>query len=344
MERGLFAPTKQALAWNRLTMNLGLMAWLAIGIAVCGLLSFSFVRNLGIIRSVPQEFINKPAITGEISADTAYLERFKISIQKIEEKNRSWWMPSFGLTESRKVEKLLKSQYCRAYDSMVLKPYDTQLASGVVNVSASGDEALVGRYAIYIVSRMIMVRTKLSGDLNAEDMPKYVLSIPEATSADESKKVSELYFWRLFWEDDNTVLEKEMKTMKSLFEVILKNRQDMHWVTGWVNQRYPQFAVTLKSFWGGSNPVHEDIMVLPAFTAEGKKQLDLFLSDMEAAVSDPVLITSRKAELVNWYRSSYLQAWHDFASSFALGQDRLKSYEEYKMGRRKWGTAGRILP
>ena len=53
-DRGLFAPTQRTLEWSRLTRNLGLVAWLAVAIAICGLLSFSFARNLMIMREVDQ--------------------------------------------------------------------------------------------------------------------------------------------------------------------------------------------------------------------------------------------------------------------------------------------------
>jgi type VI secretion system protein ImpL len=342
-ERGLFAPTKQAIAWNRLTKNLGLMAWLAIGIAICGLLSFSFVRNLGIIRGVPAEFLNKPVIKGEMTADSAYMEKFKNSILVIEKKNSSWWMPSFGLTESRDVEKLLKKQYCRTYDAALLKPYDRQLSATVTNISVSGSESVIGLYAIHIVSRMIMVRNRLNNDLGPDDAQTYKLSAPGTDNPEAAKKLMGLYFWRLVWEEDKTVLDSEMRNLKSLLEIILKNRQDLHWVTGWVNEMYPDYTVTLKSFWGGSNPVYEDVQVVPAFTAEGKKQLDLFLADMETAVSDPGLITSRKQEFVSWYKTAYLEAWHNFGLVFSQGTERLKGQEEWKLAAQKMGGAGPYL-
>ncbi|MBW1900772.1 MAG: hypothetical protein JRJ20_03965 [Deltaproteobacteria bacterium] len=45
-DRRLFVPTQRSLHWNRLTKNMGLTSWVAIIIALCGLLSFSFVKNL----------------------------------------------------------------------------------------------------------------------------------------------------------------------------------------------------------------------------------------------------------------------------------------------------------
>jgi type VI secretion system protein ImpL len=49
-DRGLFAPTQRTLDWSRLSQHLGLAAWLAVAIAICGLLSFAFAKNLMIMR------------------------------------------------------------------------------------------------------------------------------------------------------------------------------------------------------------------------------------------------------------------------------------------------------
>jgi len=45
-DRGLFTKTRKGEAWTRLTRNIGFAAWSALIIAACGILSFSFVKNL----------------------------------------------------------------------------------------------------------------------------------------------------------------------------------------------------------------------------------------------------------------------------------------------------------
>ena len=45
-DRGLFTVTQKTLEWRRLTRNLGFTSWVAIIVSLCGLLSFSFFKNL----------------------------------------------------------------------------------------------------------------------------------------------------------------------------------------------------------------------------------------------------------------------------------------------------------
>jgi type VI secretion system protein ImpL len=92
-DRGLFAPTQRALNWSRLTKNLGLTSWLAVGIAVCGLLSYAFVKNLRTIGDIAEEFPRLPVLEGEIYTDIYTMERFRKAIITVAERNRGWWIP-----------------------------------------------------------------------------------------------------------------------------------------------------------------------------------------------------------------------------------------------------------
>ncbi|MCL5966157.1 MAG: type VI secretion system protein ImpL, partial [Deltaproteobacteria bacterium] len=103
-DRKLFAPTKRALEWGMLTRNLGVTAWVVLGIALCGLLSFSFVKNLRIVRDISRDFEKPVALRGEMLSDLMTMDRFKEGILKVEERNGNWWIPRFGLNESRLVE------------------------------------------------------------------------------------------------------------------------------------------------------------------------------------------------------------------------------------------------
>ena len=104
-DRNLLTPTKRALEWSALTGNLGLTAWIVLCVALCGLLSFSFVKNLRTIGGVSAEFQKMPVLRGEIAADLTASDHFRQGILKVEEQNRNWWIPRFGLRESLHVEK-----------------------------------------------------------------------------------------------------------------------------------------------------------------------------------------------------------------------------------------------
>ena len=107
-DRKLFAPTQRAIEWSRLTRNLGLTSWVAVAIAVCGLLSFSFVKNLSTLRVVSREFSKPPVLQGDVVSDVVIMDHFRQAIIKVEKQNSNWWIPRFGLNESKDVEGRLK--------------------------------------------------------------------------------------------------------------------------------------------------------------------------------------------------------------------------------------------
>jgi len=86
-DRRLFAPTRRAIEWNRLTRNLGLTAWVAVAIAVCGLLSFSFVKNLKTLRHVSHEFSKPIVFEGNVLSDVVKMDHFRNAILNSEDTN-----------------------------------------------------------------------------------------------------------------------------------------------------------------------------------------------------------------------------------------------------------------
>jgi len=328
-ERGLFAPTKQAMAWNKLTLNLGLLAWVAIGIAVCGLLSFSFVKNMGIIRSVPAEFSRPIELKNDLSADLTTMERYRQAILKVEQKNGSWWIPRLGLTESRGVESTLKQNFCKLFDTRFLAFSDKQLAFEIRNLAPA--DPRVGAYIVHLINRLGLIKARL-GD---EDIEK-ALAQPRATLAlagqdrQAAKVFMDLYAYRLRWDEDRPGLEKEAAQLESLLAEALGKGGDLTWIPTWINANPALTPVTLAAFWGGSQPLSEDIRIAPAYTLAGKEQIERLLADLEASLSDPGMFAARKAEFLAWYRGAYLDAWHGFGMNFNKGLSTLKGKEEWR--------------
>ncbi|MEN6475680.1 MAG: type VI secretion protein IcmF/TssM N-terminal domain-containing protein [Syntrophaceae bacterium] len=328
-ERGLFAPTKQAMAWNKLTLNLGLLAWVAIGIALCGLLSFSFVKNMGIIRGIPAEFARPIELKNDLSADLTTMERYRQAILKVEQKNGSWWIPRLGLTESRGVESTLKQNYSRLFDTRFLAFSDKQLALEIRNLAPA--DPRMGEYIVHLIYRLNLLKARL-GD---EDLEK-ALAQPRATLAlagqdrQDATLFTDLYAYRLRWDEDRPGLEKEAAQLERLLSEALAKGGDLTWIPTWINANPALAPVTLNAFWGGSQALGEDIRIAPAYTLAGKQQIDRLLTDLEATLSNPGTFAARKAEFLTGYRDAYLDAWHGFGLNFNKGIATLKGREEWR--------------
>ncbi len=328
-ERSLFAPTRRALAWDRLTLNLGLLAWVAIGIAICGMLSFSFVKNLGIMRGFPSEFTRAVQLRGDMGADLDTMNRYKAAVIRVHDRNESWWIPRLGLTQSRDAEDRLKRNFCRLFDERFLALYDRQLSVDIRSIAPA--DTRLGEYIVYLVHRINLLKARLNGeDLSALTGRPIVALTSAGQSAQGAKTFMQLYSYRLLWEEDVETLKKENAYLEGLLAQAMDKAQNLEWIASWINSSSPGAAVTLKGFWGGSIDAASEIRVEPAFTLVGKAQADGFLLDLESALTNPASIAARKAEFVSWYSRTYVEAWHAFGLGFGRGMERLGTSREWR--------------
>jgi type VI secretion system protein ImpL len=328
-ERGLFAPTKRAMAWERLTLNLGLLAWVAIGVAVCGLLSFSFVKNLGIIRGVPTEFTRPVALQGELGSDLKTMDRFRAAILAVQGRNESGWIPRLGLGESRDVEEQLKKNFCTLFDARFLSIHDKRLAVEIRSIP--GDDVRIGEYIVAMVHRITLLKARLAGeDMEALLERPTVVFTAAGQDPDGAKRFMAQYASRLQWESDEEILKKEVATLDALLTEAIAKSPNFNWIPAWVNTGLQNKAVTLREFWGGSLPAAEEVRVDAAFTTDGKSVIDAFFLDLESALANPASIASRKAEFLAWYTDAYAEAWHAFSLGFPRGMERLRGSAEWR--------------
>jgi type VI secretion system protein ImpL len=337
-DRGLFAPTRRALEWSRLTRNLGLTAWVAVGVAICGLLSFSFVKNLKTLREASHEFSKPPVLQGDILTDVIIMDHFCQAILKVREENLDWWIPRFGLNESKEVEIQLKDKYCRQFQGAFLVSFDKEMANRMTNFSGSTPDEVIARYVAHLVRRINLLHARLEGEtfetLQTKPQPSYE---PVLVTADQKpipeirEKLANLYLYYLVWGSDSTGLNQEMNDLQVWLKHILTLQgANLRWLVSLVNANESLAPVTPADFWGGSVPVSDETSVLPGFTRKGKEQIDSFVNEMESALPDALIIAGQKLEFQAWYRDSYFEAWRDFGVVFPKGVERLKGREEWQ--------------
>ena len=339
-DRGLFAPTMRALEWSRLTRNLGLASYVAIVVAICGLLSFSFVKNLRTLREVANEFAKPPVLQGRILDDVLTMGRFQQAILRVNERNSNWWVPRFGLKESLKLEEALKDKYCNQFRSGFLASFDDQLARTMGTFSASTPPEVIGQHVVHLVRRINLLKARLEGQgldgLSAKPQPAYepiVAQADRAVAADVKDLFGKLYLYYLAWRSDTNQVNKELVDLQRYLTFIVTSKSpSLYWVVAWTNGQEGLSPFTLARFWEGSGPVAEPNPVAPAFSREGKARIDAVLQELDAALPEPgpPMIAKQKAEFLAWYRKSYFQAWHDFAVSFPKGVGRLANRDEWK--------------
>ena len=340
-DRGLFTLTARGAQWLRLTKSLGFASFVAIVIAFCGLLSFSFVKNLNTLKQVTSEFATPGILQGELLADTIALERFNNSILDVEKQNQNWWIPRFGLTESLDVETRLKEKYCTLVRSRFIDPLDKKRADTMAYYTDSPTEnrSRIDNM-VHLARRINLIRARLSGEtmeaLSQRPQPDYRgvdLNLGQAVLEEVRQKLKHLYLYTLIWRTDTQELNMEMNDLqKWLVRILTLEGTSMNWLADWANSQEALSAYTMDAFWGGK-PLKDDkaVNVQPAFTLKGKESIDGLVKEIEEALTDPLVIATKKRDFYTWYTAKYLNAWHNFIKAFPSGKDRLSTKNQWKI-------------
>jgi type VI secretion system protein ImpL len=343
-DRGLFAPTRRALEWRSLTRNLGLTSWVILGVALCGLLSFSFVYNLKLLREV-SHMAKLPPAKGEILEDLDSMDRFRQSILALEDQKRKLWM-RFGLDESEKVEMGLKAKYGSQFRSRFLEPLDRQTGTAFMGLSSSTSGEVIGQYAIYLIRRIQILKARLGGEALQDPakqlQPSFILLPGKADAALETevnKKFGALYLYYLLWQKDSGEIAQEMNlTQTRLKQLLALKGSNLQWVAAWVNTQSSLPSLTRKDFWGGSVEAAGERPIPPAFTRKGKDLIDSFISEMESVVADRTAFGRQRGDLEQWYQTACFEAWQNFSTLFPRGTERLNGLPEWQQAAARMAT------
>ena len=333
-DRKLFAPTLRAVQWNRLTRNLGLTAWVAILIALCGLLSFSFVKNLRTIREITNQFDSPPILQGEMISDVLLMDRFRQTILQAEERNRSWWVPRFGLNESLEMVSRLKEGYDTQFREMLLSRLDKEMTDRMAGFTQETPDEAIGSHFAHLVRRINLLKGRLNGDdfesLQNRPQPGYDVFTSESFS-ELDERFKDLYLSDLKWRQDQSGMNQKINTLQTWLKYLLDLKEnDLTFLVAWINANPNIADISLGDFWKGVPGSEEEPVIQPAFALEGKEKIDRFIVELETALVDPLVLAGGKQDFQNWYSLSCLANWQVFSEYFPNGRLRLTEKAAYQ--------------
>lgn len=338
-DRGLFRETKRSIAWQRLTRNIGFAAWTTLIIALCGILSFSFVKNLHTIKTATTRFSIPGMVQGEPANHISTLEQFRIAIKTFEESNRRWWIPKLGLNESLKVESEHKKKFCALMLKRLIDPMDRKMADDLAGFSFSTPNDAFINPADHLVKRISLINARLSNttldDLEEMDPPIFNSLDMDSNPAmveETLLKTKILYFYYLIWQEDPQRLTQEMNDLQHLLARLLSIKgANLNWLVTRTHADPALTPYTLADFWGKSS--QDDVSnakgVAPGFTLKGKEKIDTFIGEIERVLADPLVLAEPKREFRQWYKKAYLTEWLNFTLVFERGKTALRTRDPW---------------
>ncbi len=331
-DRNVFSPILEFLVWRRLTRNLGLLAWLLIGLSVCGLLGFAYVHNRTTMEGFKQAFYDPPRLTGDKATDLLMLDKMRLELLEMDEKNRSWLLPRFGLDHSLRVADGLRAHFADLFRRGFLVPMDRKLTQNLARVTKGTPEDEFVDYLGYAVARIIVLKEHLSGKkLTLADEFKMItrdllMARDRDIPPEVASKFGDIYYAYLAWDRDRPETRERLEAFQlALVELLNRKGGDLRWlIRKWVPEA-PD--VRLTDFWGVSEAgdFHEGVRVPGAFTAGGRTHVQAFIQTIEEALDDervrPLFEKNVKA-FWSWYEQEFFEAWYAFIKRFHDGMNR----------------------
>jgi type VI secretion system protein ImpL len=263
--------------------------------------------------------------------DVILMDRFRQTILRLEDRNRSWWIPRFGLDESVSVEDRLKAVYSRQFEQSLLAPLDKRMTERMTGFTDRTPDIVLANHVVHLVRRINLLKARLAGGnlvaLQGKPQPAYEVYTPDAAQPllpELRDRLEHLYLYDLIWRKDRNDINQEITTLQTWLKHLLALRgKDLGYLVAWANADPSLKGVTLADFWNGHDEGTQQVQIEPAYTLKGKETLDRFFNEMDAALFDPLLLAGGKLEFQNRYRQQYLDAWETFARKFSQGESSL---------------------
>ncbi|MBN2515599.1 MAG: hypothetical protein JXC33_06135 [Deltaproteobacteria bacterium] len=338
-DRNLFTPILEFLKWRQLTRNLGLLSWVALWLAVCGLLTFSFMKNISVLHGFTQDFSKPPALTKNISDNLIVMDKFRTELLELHDANQNWWIPRFGLRNTLDVEKRLTKQYVDLFETGFVKPMNRMLQEKMAEITADtpGNDIMV--YAEHLVGRIKLTQAYIEGGqlkksqnlINA--LSDILILLDRNVQPATAEKFRDIYLYYLDRGIDKKTAQSNIKKLQTeLVQLIYKKSEHLNWLVKWANNDVTIRDIKLDDYWGPDNSQKsgDKIIVDGAFTENGFKEINEFIGYLEGALPGYIDITEEKKKFLQWYQKEYFQAWKYFANSFSKGQFNLGSPDDWQ--------------
>lgn len=328
----LVVPAYSSLKWRSIASSIGVLSILCIFIAAACLYTASYIHNRNILNQFLNNFKAPPTLTGDITQNLITLNDFEQRINQLDNADRSWFLPSLGMTTSSHWVRQLKNKYVHLYEEGVLKDFNKTFENNIEQIGISSNSYEVSLELDFMLTRIKSIEYYLNGgELNANDassnanLSRAFSDVMNLMYQQMPTNVGEMsantYNAYLAWNGDKKALNNDLMSMlKAVHEIIIE---------------YPNWKATedqttfknlgLSDFWGQSTEetaLQNSLPEIPGiFTKNGMEQLEHYFKIMEkvgitTGDKDPVV-----QKFWSSYQIQYYTAWQNFAQKFSQGAD-----------------------
>ena len=324
-DRNIFTPVSEFLVWRKMTLSLSLFSIILICLGLCGVLTFSYYKNMETLDSLNADaFRNRSSFLGQ-SDHLLQLDRQRFAINRLAEKNRGWILPRLGLDHTLQAEKRLKENYVTRVREDLVSSLDNAFYQRIRRIDRQTSyETMVG-YADYAVRRIHLLQSTLKGE-DPESQKAFEQSVvflfsrlysgmPESVS----RRFASVYYDYLQWSEDTRKLSAKAEEFKQgLLDISMKSGS-FNWLVSRAVSKTDD--LTLADFLKGFHITRSglDTVVEGAYTKAGRQRIQTFLDLIESVFPEHEKFVRMENRFWAWYENQFFNSWHDFLKAFPSG-------------------------
>ena len=324
-DRNIFTPVSEFLVWRKVTLSLSLFSIILICLGLCGVLTFSYYKNMETLESIDASmFRNQSSFLGQ-SDHILQLDRQRFAINRLSEKNKGWILPRLGLDHTVEAEKRLKNNYVTRVREDLVAPLDNAFYKRVRRLDRQTPyETMVG-YADYAVRRIHLLQSAVSGEDPEREkafeqsvvflFSRLYTGMPESVSG----KFASIYYDYLQWCKDTGKLSAKAEDFKQRLLDISVKSGSFNWLVSRAVSKTDD--LTLADFIKGFHITGSglDAAVEGAYTEGGRERIQSFLDLIESVFPSHEKFIQMENRFWAWYENRFFTSWHDFLKAFPSG-------------------------
>lgn len=366
-DRGLYTPIPEFLRWRQLTRNIGFIALLCVGGALCALLSASFLKTAHILRAFQPRVQAQLApdadaedappasdAAPDILASLVAIHGLNATIEDLERENASiWWTRPFLLPQSRTLATRLKTHYVHAFHDTVILPMDHALSTAYGATNVRSPRLPMAAFFEWLVRRTNLARRRKDGRIAAKDFSAWPapssltlrMAEPRADGTDLATLFPSLFERYYLWSPEREpFVQEHMLLHARLLHFIDSDAATLQDVVTWANVQDTLSDITMTQYWGPAvteGDTAGEAVIERGHTKAGRDLVSAMLAQFRAAVLEYTMdkadhdrlqqyVDRQMGDFGQWYVLETFNQWLAFARALPEGMYRIRKEDEMR--------------
>ena len=335
-DRILAAPTGLMAKLRQMATNILLVGWYGASAAMGAYLILSYANAAHTVKVMVSRQPGPINVNGDLHQNMESMERYGSLIDWMAKRDASLSSRLLAFSrETGRLETAMKHRFDNEFETVVLPQLNQTLRAKVRELLDDDPSHHLADYVDILVRRINLIKDRMDGasfsDLRNRPQPgaQDIVDLDPSISPQEAKHFSKIYLAYIAWGSVDPV-RQNLDSLQSLLLEVEQTLPDFHWLADWVDARDDADRVALATFWKGTRKDVTEDVVPPAFTNNGMKRINEFLTEVRKASPESFSVSRSIKKFMIWYDFRKEVVWFSFVRGFQEGEETLGDVLQWK--------------